>query len=132
MFSVFIRASKRDLARLEFYLQSIHQNRPGWNEIPVGILAGQAHDFRYAEGVCIVTCQWADPPDVPTRRWPPIAAKLCGKDAPVFFMLRQMTKDRFSPRWLTSLSPLNKILRGHSQSFRRPMQWLKSGGVILP
>ena len=53
--SLFIRTYKRDIAWLDFCLQSIHRNLKGWDEIVVCIPEGQEHHLRHAEGVRIVT-----------------------------------------------------------------------------
>ena len=53
--SLYIRTYKRDIAWLDFCLQSIHRNLKGWDEIVVCIPKGQEHHLRYAEGIRIVT-----------------------------------------------------------------------------
>lgn len=53
--SIYIRTYKRDIAWLDFCLQSIHRNLKGWDEIVVCIPQGQEHHLRFAEGVRIVT-----------------------------------------------------------------------------
>ena len=45
--SIFIRTYKRDIAWLDFCLQSIHQNLKGWDEIVVCVPQGQEHHLRY-------------------------------------------------------------------------------------
>ena len=47
MVSIYIRTFKRDIAWLDFCLQSIHQNLKGWDEIVVCVPEGQAHHLRY-------------------------------------------------------------------------------------
>ena len=41
--SIYIRTYKRDIAWLDFCLQSIHRNLKGWDEIVVGVPEGQEH-----------------------------------------------------------------------------------------
>ena len=53
--SIFIRTYKRDIAWLDFCLQSIQANLKGWDEIVVCIPEGQEHHLRFAQGVKIVT-----------------------------------------------------------------------------
>lgn len=55
MVSIYIRTYKRDIAWLDFCLQSLHRNLKGWDEIVVCIPKGQEHHLRYAEGIRIVT-----------------------------------------------------------------------------
>lgn len=45
--SIFIRTYKRDVAWLDFCLQSIHQNLHGWDEIVVAVPEGQESHLRY-------------------------------------------------------------------------------------
>jgi hypothetical protein len=53
--SIYIRTYKRDIAWLDFCLQSIHRNLKGWDEIVLCIPEGQEHHLRFAEGVRVVT-----------------------------------------------------------------------------
>lgn len=53
--SIFIRTYKRDVAWLDFCLQSIRRNLKGWDEIVVCIPEGQEHHLRFADGIKIVT-----------------------------------------------------------------------------
>ncbi len=130
MVSIYIRTYKRDIAWLDFCLQSIQRNLKGWDEIVVCIPAGQEHHLRYAEGVRIVdsdlvflpgasvddymeggkprilTCKWPNPPDVASRRWRPVVAKLFGEDPPCSFMqghgarlFRKSSLEAFSRRF---------------------------------
>jgi glycosyltransferase involved in cell wall biosynthesis len=45
--SIFIRTYKRDIAWLDFCLQSIHANLKGWDEIVVAVPEGQEDHLRY-------------------------------------------------------------------------------------
>ena len=45
--SIFIRTYKRDVAWLDFCLQSIHANLKGWDEIVVAVPEGQASHLRF-------------------------------------------------------------------------------------
>ena len=56
MVSIYIRTYKRDIAWLDFCLQSIHRNLKGWDEIVVGVPEGQEHHLRYLEGERKVSC----------------------------------------------------------------------------
>jgi hypothetical protein len=55
MVSIFIRTYKRDIAWLDFCLQSIKKNLKGWDEIVVCIPEGQEHHLRYAKDVRVIT-----------------------------------------------------------------------------
>ena len=54
--SIYIRTYKRDIAWLDFCLQSIHRNLKGWDEIVVGVPVGQERHLRYLEGERKVSC----------------------------------------------------------------------------
>jgi hypothetical protein len=54
--SIYIRTYKRDIAWLDFCLQSIHRNLKGWDEIVVGVPAGQESHLRHLEGERKVSC----------------------------------------------------------------------------
>jgi len=54
--SIFIRTYKRDIAWLDFCLQSIHRNLKGWDEIVVGVPAGQEDHLRFLESERKVSC----------------------------------------------------------------------------
>lgn len=54
--SIYIRTYKRDVAWLDFCLQSIHRNLKGWDEIIVGIPEGQEDHLRFLESERKVTC----------------------------------------------------------------------------
>jgi glycosyltransferase involved in cell wall biosynthesis len=53
--SIFIRTYKRDVAWLDFCLQSIQRNLKGWDEIVVCVPAGQERHARHVEGARVVT-----------------------------------------------------------------------------
>ena len=53
--SIYIRTFKRDIAWLDFCLQSIHRNLKGWDEIVVCVPEGQAHHLRYLTSERCVT-----------------------------------------------------------------------------
>jgi hypothetical protein len=55
MVTIFIRTYKRDVAWLDYCLQSIQKNLKGWDEIVVCIPEGQEHHLRFAKDVRIVT-----------------------------------------------------------------------------
>ena len=54
--SIYIRTYKRDIAWLDFCLQSIHRNLKGWDEIVVGVPEGQEHHLRFLESERKVSC----------------------------------------------------------------------------
>ena len=54
--SVYIRTYKRDIAWLDFCLQSIHRNLKGWDEIVVGVPEGQEEHLRFLESERKVSC----------------------------------------------------------------------------
>lgn len=56
MVSIYIRTYKRDIAWLDFCLQSIHRNLKGWDEIVVGVPAGQEDHLRFLETERKVSC----------------------------------------------------------------------------
>jgi glycosyltransferase involved in cell wall biosynthesis len=54
--SIYIRTYKRDIAWLDFCLQSIHRNLKGWDEIVVGVPEGQEEHLRFLESERKVSC----------------------------------------------------------------------------
>jgi glycosyltransferase involved in cell wall biosynthesis len=56
MVYIFIRTYKRDIAWLDFCLQSIHRNLKGWDEIVVGVPEGQEDHLRFLESERKVSC----------------------------------------------------------------------------
>lgn len=54
--SIYIRTYKRDIEWLDFCLQSIHRNLKGWDEIVVGVPAGQEDHLRFLESERKVSC----------------------------------------------------------------------------
>ena len=54
--SIYIRTYKRDIAWLDFCLQSIHRNLRGWDEIVVGVPEGQEDHLRFLESERKVSC----------------------------------------------------------------------------
>jgi glycosyltransferase involved in cell wall biosynthesis len=56
MVSIYIRTYKRDIAWLDFCLQSIHRNLKGWDEIVVGVPEGQENHLRFLESERKVSC----------------------------------------------------------------------------
>lgn len=54
--SIYIRTYKRDIAWLDFCLQSIHRNLKGWDEIVVGVPEGQEDHLRFLESERKVSC----------------------------------------------------------------------------
>lgn len=56
--SIYIRTYKRDIAWLDFCLQSIHRNLKGWDEIVVGVPEGQIDHLRYLEAERRIVCPY--------------------------------------------------------------------------